>query len=341
MKSVWMAEPAKLEIREIPVPEISPEEVLLKVEYAGICGSDLHIYHNTHSFRFPPVIVGHEVAGTIVKVGSHVERLKVGDRVAVLPMHTCGHLRVVPKRSAGPLPGTLYAGAGPLDRRLCGVSECGPEALLPAARRCRHQTGGPVRTLAVAVHALSKIPEDKRDSVLMMGAGAIGHLAVIAAKGMGFQKVIVSDIVEKNIELALENGADFGVNVSHKNLAEAIEKKYGDGVQGIVITAGSKDVLKEAISVVRKTGYIVTITMAAGDMPFPMVPFIFSESHICASLNYNDADFKQCLTLLSREKARFEKAITHVVPFEAARRSSTHWCTRKSPRSKRCSKSDG
>ena len=90
MKSVWMAEPAKLEIREIPVPEISPEEVLLKVEYAGICGSDLHIYHNTHSFRFPPVIVGHEVAGTIVKVGSHVERLKVGDRVAVLPMHTCG-----------------------------------------------------------------------------------------------------------------------------------------------------------------------------------------------------------------------------------------------------------
>ena len=135
---------------------------------------------------------------------------------------------------------------------------------------------------------------------------------------MGFQKVIVSDIVEKNIELALENGADFGVNVSHKNLAEAIEKKYGDGVQGIVITAGSKDVLKEAISVVRKTGYIVTITMAAGDMPFPMVPFIFSESHICASLNYNDADFKQCLTLLSREKARFEKAITHVVPFEAA-----------------------
>ena len=157
-----------------------------------------------------------------------------------------------------------------------------------------------------------------RDSVLMMGAGAIGHLAVIAARGMGFQKVIVSDIVEKNIELALENGADFGVNVSRENLAEAIEKKYGDGVQGIVITAGSKDVLKEAISVVRKTGYIVTITMAAGDMPFPMVPFIFSESHICASLNYNDADFKQCLTLLSREKARFEKAITHVVPFEAA-----------------------
>ena len=75
---------------------------VLKVEYAGICGSDLHIYHNTHSFRFPPVIVGHEVAGTIVKVGSHVERLKVGDRVAVLPMHTCGTCEWCRKRSAGP-----------------------------------------------------------------------------------------------------------------------------------------------------------------------------------------------------------------------------------------------
>ena len=289
MKSVWMAEPAKLEVREIPVPEISPEEVLLKIEYAGICGSDLHIYHNTHSFRFPPVIVGHEVAGTIVKVGAHVERLKVGDRVADPWIGACVEYLNVDQRLCYQLPEDVDTKLGAL---------CEP--------------------LAVAVHALSKIPEDKRDSVLMMGAGAIGHLAVIAARGMGFQKVIVSDIVEKNIELALENGADFGVNVSRENLAEAIEKKYGDGVQGIVITAGSKDVLKEAISVVRKTGYIVTITMAAGDMPFPMVPFIFSESHICASLNYNDADFKQCLTLLSREKARFEKAITHVVPFEAA-----------------------
>lgn len=318
MKSVWMAEPAKLEVREIPVPEISPEEVLLKIEYAGICGSDLHIYHNTHSFRFPPVIVGHEVAGTIVKVGAHVERLKVGDRVAVLPMHTCGTCEWCQKDLPAHCPERYMPGQDPwigacveylnVDQRLCYQL---PEDV-------DTKLGALCEPLAVAVHALSKIPEDKRDSVLMMGAGAIGHLAVIAARGMGFQKVIVSDIVEKNIELALENGADFGVNVSRENLAKAIEKKYGDGVQGIVITAGSKDVLKEAISVVRKTGYIVTITMAAGDMPFPMVPFIFSESHICASLNYNDADFKQCLALLSREKARFEKAITHVVPFEAA-----------------------
>ena len=129
MKSVWMAEPAKLEVREIPVPEISPEEVLLKIEYAGICGSDLHIYHNTHSFRFPPVIVGHEVAGTIVKVGAHVERLKVGDRVAVLPMHTCGTCEWCQKDLPAHCPERYMPGQDPwigacveylnVDQRLC------------------------------------------------------------------------------------------------------------------------------------------------------------------------------------------------------------------------------
>ncbi len=172
--------------------------------------------------------------------------------------------------------------------------------------------------LAVAVHALRKIPEDRRDSVLMMGAGAIGHLAVIAAKGMGFRRIIVSDIVDKNLEMALENGADYAVNVAREDLTEAIERQYGEKVSNIIITAGPKDILKQAIAAVRRTGCIVAITMTDGELPFPMVPFIFTEACLCASLNYNDADFKACLPLLSKEKARFEKAITHVVPFEKA-----------------------
>lgn len=318
MKSVWMAEPAKLEIRDIPVPEISEQEVLLKIEYAGICGSDLHIYNNAHSFRFPPVIVGHEVAGTIVKIGSKVDRLKVGDRVSVLPMNTCGTCKWCQKDLPAHCKARYMPGQEPwigacveylnVDQRLCYILPDDVSTKL----------GTLCEPLAVAVHALSKIPEDQRDSVLMMGAGAIGHLAVIAAHGMGFKRIIVSDIVDRNLELALENGADFGVNVSRENLAEAIEKKYGEKVSSIVITAGPKDILKEAIAAIERTGYIIAITMTPGELPFPMVPFIFTESHICASLNYNDADFKQCLILLSREKARFEKAITHVVPFEDA-----------------------
>lgn len=318
MRSVWMAEPAKLEIRDIPVPEISDQEVLLKIEYAGICGSDLHIYNNAHSFRFPPVIVGHEVAGTVVKAGAGVKRLKIGDRVAVLPMNTCRTCEWCQQDLPAHCKARYMPGQDPW------IGAC-VEYLNVAEQLCyvlpddvSTKLGALCEPLAVAVHALSKIPEDHRDSVLMMGAGAIGHLAVIAARGMGFKKIIVSDIVDQNLELALENGADFGVNVSRENLTEAIEKKYGEKVSGIVITAGPKDILKEAIAAIKATGYIVAITMTPGELPFPMVPFIFTESHLCASLNYNDADFKQCLTLLSREKDRFEKAITHVVPFEDA-----------------------
>ncbi len=82
MRSVWMMEKAKLEIRDVPVPEITDGEVLIKVEYAGICGSDMHIYNDVHSFRFPPVIVGHEIAGTVVKAGAGTSRIKVGGLAA-------------------------------------------------------------------------------------------------------------------------------------------------------------------------------------------------------------------------------------------------------------------
>lgn len=318
MRSVWMMEKAKLEIRDIPVPEITEKEVLVRVKYAGICGSDMHIYHNVHSFRFPPVIVGHEIAGTVVKAGAGVSRLKEGDRVAVLPMNTCGTCEWCAQDLPAHCEKRFMPGQGAwigacveylnVDERLCYI--------LPEDVDTR--LGALCEPLAVAVHALRKIPENQRDSVLMMGAGAIGHLAVIAARGMGFRRIIVSDIVDRNLEAALENGADFAVNVSRENLTEAIEKQYGEKVSSIIITAGPKDILKQAIAAIRRTGCIVAITMTDGELPFPMVPFIFTEASLCASLNYNDADFKACLSLLSREKARFEKAITHVVPFEEA-----------------------
>ena len=313
-----MAEPRKLEIRDIEIPEISEEEVLLKIEYAGICGSDMHIYNGVHSFRFPPVIVGHEVAGTVVKTGAKATRLKIGDRVAVLPMNTCGTCEWCKQDLPAHCAKRYMPGLDPwigacveylnVDERLCYVLPDDVSTKL----------GALCEPLAVAVHALRKIPEDRRDSILMMGAGAIGHLAVIAARGMGFKRIIVSDIVDLNLEMALENGAEFAVNVSREDLSSAIEAKYGEKVSNIIITAGPKDILKQAIAAIKRTGYIIAITMTDGELPFPMVPFIFTESRLCASLNYNDADFNACLPLLSKEKKRFEKAITHVVPFEDA-----------------------
>ena len=313
-----MAEPRKLEIRDIEIPEISEEEVLLKIEYAGICGSDMHIYNGVHSFRFPPVIVGHEVAGTVVKTGAKATRLKIGDRVAVLPMNTCGTCEWCKQDLPAHCAKRYMPGQDPwigacveylnVDERLCYVLPDDVSTKL----------GALCEPLAVAVHALRKIPEDRRDSILMMGAGAIGHLAVIAARGMGFKRIIVSDIVDRNLEMALENGADFAVNVSREDLSSAIEAKYGEKVSNIIITSGPKDILKQAIAAIKRTGYIIAITMTDGELPFPMVPFIFTESRLCASLNYNDADFNACLPLLSKEKKRFEKAITHVVPFEDA-----------------------
>lgn len=320
MRSVWMAEPAKLEVRDIPVPELAEGEVLLKVEYAGICGSDMHIYHNSHSFRFPPVVVCHEMAGTVAKLGPGVDRLKVGDRVAVLPMNTCGSCDWCKQDLPAHCPERYMPGQGSwigaaveylnVDQRLCYILPDDVDTKL----------GALCEPLAVAVHALQKIPENRRDSVLMMGAGAIGHLAIIAAKGMGFKRVIASDIVERNLEMALENGADFVVNAAKENLTEVLHRQFGEGVTSIVITAGANDLLKQAISAINRTGYIVCITMAPGDMPFPMVNFVAAEANVLASQNYNDADYRFCLSLLSKEKARFEKAITHVVPFEDAQK---------------------
>lgn len=317
MKSLWMAAPGRLEIREIPVPEIAPDEVLVRVEYAGICGSDLHIYHNTHSFRFPPVIVGHEAAGTVVSRGAAVTSPAVGERVAVLPMRTCGVCGWCRQDLPAHCPERCMPGQG------AWIGACAEYLNVPA--RCCYslppgvdtRLGALCEPLAVAVHALEKIPPSRRGRVLMMGAGAIGHLAVIAAKAMGFERVIASDLVERNLELAMENGADLVIRAGREPLSR-IEETYGEKADAIVITAGSQDILREAVAHIRHTGYIVVIAMPSGELPFPLTPFVFTEAVVCASQNYNDADFRRCLELLDREKERFSRAITHVVPFTCA-----------------------
>ena len=91
MKAAYLEEIGKMGIRDIPIPEIGPDDVLVKMKAAGVCGSDLHAYLGKHQFRFPPVLLGHEGAGVVYKVGENVKNVKVGDRVTVDPTEPCMH----------------------------------------------------------------------------------------------------------------------------------------------------------------------------------------------------------------------------------------------------------
>lgn len=119
MKAAYLEEFGRMNIRDVPIPEIGPGDVLVKMEAAGVCGSDLHAYLGKHQFRFPPVLLGHEGAGIVYKVGEGVENVKVGDRVTVDPTIPCmecpscleGNTNMCPNRVA---PGTKnwYGGMG-------------------------------------------------------------------------------------------------------------------------------------------------------------------------------------------------------------------------------------
>lgn len=114
MKAAVVVELNKVEIQDIGIPEIKGDEVLIKVKTVGVCGSDLHLFKGTHAFRKPPAVLGHEVAGEIIKIGNDVTNFKVGDRVTVEPHIGCGKceyciktsliyvaINVFPERRAG------------------------------------------------------------------------------------------------------------------------------------------------------------------------------------------------------------------------------------------------
>ena len=275
MKVAVMLGIGKMGFEERDIPKVKENEVLVKLEYVGICGSDLHYYETGAIGDYvvePPFVLGHEPGGTVVEVGKNVKNLKVGDRVALEPGKTCGHCEFCKTGRYNLCPDVVFFATPPVD----GVFQ---EYVAHEAALCfklpdnvSTLEGALIEPLAVGFHAAIQGDAHLGQRAVVMGAGCIGLVSMMALKARGVSEVYVVDIMEKRLDKALELGATGVINGAKEDVLEKVnELTDGAGMDLVIETAGTEITTRQAIHMAKKGSNIVLVGYRkSGEMTLPM-----------------------------------------------------------------------
>ncbi|RGX54698.1 alcohol dehydrogenase [Anaerotruncus sp. AF02-27] len=298
MKAAFVTEPYHVEIQDIPCPACRPQEVLIQVKNAGVCGSDLHLFRGTHAFRNPPAILGHEVAGTIVEVGADVSKFKVGDRVTVEPQIGCGQCEFCRNGMVNHCIHKIVPGT---DQWLGTFAEyfVAPESVLyPLADSVSFEMGTLIEPLAVTVHAMHQLSGVSKDSILILGAGTIGLLCMTVAKQMGYKTVICTDTAPFNRKSAEKLGA-IALDPSKVDVPNEVKRINGGGVDAALIAAGAGNILDQASASVKKRGEICMVAMVTEKIPFYSYSVVLNEQRLVGAMTYSSEHFAMAANMIN------------------------------------------
>lgn len=310
----------RVETREVAAP--GPGEVLVRVAAGGICGSDLHYFHDggIGPIRVrEPIILGHEVAGTVEAVGAGVTRVGPGDRIALDPSRPCGDCRFCRRGlqqhclsmrfygSAARLPHEQGAFRG---RIVASEAQCEP-----MGDRVSFGEAACCEPLAVCLHAARRAGDLAGRRVLVTGAGPIGVLCVAAARHAGALEVVATDIHDAPLETAARMGAAVTINVAGGSLAEYEADKGAFDVAFECSAAGPA--LRAAIACTRPAGTIVQVGVT-GDLPVPVNALVGKEIGLIGSHRFHE-EFTLAARLIAGRRIDVRPLISATYPLEDAR----------------------
>jgi threonine dehydrogenase-like Zn-dependent dehydrogenase len=325
MKAAFLIEKGRLEVCEVPVPEISESDVLIKLEYASICGTDLKIYNNGH-FKLAPGqrrVLGHEVFGTIAEIGSAVRAWSVGQRVAVTPNIGCGKCKYC-LRGANQMCPEYEAFGITLDG---GFQEFMKVPGWTIARGNLFNIPDEIDSSSASLlepfsccHSGQKPLDIKPDDVvLIIGAGPIGCLHTVLAKRAGSRKVIVANTKNPRLEIAKKCGADVTVNVAEKNLREEVlEATKGDGADVIVTAVAKPDVITESITMLSRYGRLNVFSGLNNQSP-PVIDvnsLHYKAQVLTGTTGSSNLDFLETIQIARENRIPFSELITGIYSLE-------------------------
>lgn len=259
--------------RDIPVPK--ENEVLVKLDYVGICGSDMHYYETGAIGNYivkPPFVLGHEPGGIVAEVGKNVKYLKVGDRVALEPGKTCGHCEFCRKGEYNLCPDVIFFATPPVDGVFQEYVAHDAALCFKLPQNVSTLEGALIEPLAVGFHAANQGGAHAGQIAVVMGAGCIGLVSMMALKAEGVSKVYVVDVMQKRLDKAIELGADGIINGKEQDTVKEVMKLTdGIGCDIAIETAGTEITTRQAISFTKKGATIVLVGYSkSGEMTLPM-----------------------------------------------------------------------
>jgi propanol-preferring alcohol dehydrogenase len=292
-----------LAIEEVPVPEVMPGSILVKVEASGVCHTDLHAASGDWPVKpNPPFIPGHEGSGHVAAVGAGVRGLKEGDRVGVPWLYTaCGHCEHCTtgwETLCYAQQNTGYSVNG-------GFAEyvvADPDYVGHIPDKVDFGTAAPVMCAGVTVYKGLKETEARPGEwVVVSGIGGLGHMAVQYAKAMGLHVAAV-DIAPEKLALARSLGADLTVNAKEENPAEAVRKATGGGAHGVLVTAVSRGAFAQAVNMVRRRGTIALVGLPPGAFPLDIFSVVLNRITVRGSIVGTRQDLREALDFAAEGK---------------------------------------
>jgi L-iditol 2-dehydrogenase len=288
MKALVFRGPSSMPLEDRPDPVPRRGEVVVAVRASGICGSDVHGFRGATGRRRVGVVMGHEAAGQVVEVGPDVTATRVGDRVVLRSILPCGRC----DRCRHGQPNIC------LDRRGMGMHFDGAYAerivvdealLLPLPEAVGYEDASLVEPLAVAMHAVNITPFRLLDSVVIVGAGAIGLLTLLAARRRGAGSIVVTDRDAHRLEIAHVLGADQVVDVSRSDPVAAVtEATGGRGADVVFEAVGIAATVQQSIAVARPGGQVTWIGNSAPEVPLPMQELVTRELTVRGAYGFVD-----------------------------------------------------
>lgn len=309
--------------REIPQPK--ENEVLVKLEYVGICGSDLHYYETGAIGDYvvePPFVLGHEPGGVVVEVGENVTHLKVGDRVAMEPGKTCGHCEFCKEGKYNLCPDVVFFATPPVDGVFQEYVAHEADLCFKLPENVSTLEGALIEPLAVGFHAAIQGDAHLGQKAVVMGAGCIGLVSMMALKARGVSEVYVVDIMQKRLEKAMELGATGVINGMKENVAARVDElTAGKGMDLVVETAGTEVTTRQAIEIAKKGSNIVLVGYSkSGEMTLPMSLVLDKELTFKTVFRYRHI-YPMAIEAVASGKVNLKGIVTDIFTLDEAQKA--------------------
>ena len=309
-------------LEEVPEPVTGPHDVLMSVAACGLCGSDLRWY--THGGPTLGTVMGHEFAGAVIEVGSAVEGVVIGDRVAVNPLVPCGTCPRCREGSHNLCAQPAANTGGFADRLLVRGASTSPVFVLPAG--VDTDAAAVLEPLACAVRAVRLGRPPTSEPAVVVGLGAIGLCVVQVLRAAGVEVVIGVDVSQARLALAGQLGASAVVDARRRDVTEALRSLVGHGRSGthalewaqvatVFECSGAPSVLADALDGMVRSGGTVVVVGLTETPPAPdLTLLVRKELRLIGSLAYGQADFDEAVRLLLDGRVELGRLITHRVP---------------------------
>jgi L-iditol 2-dehydrogenase len=333
MKVALMTDLEKIEITERDIPRPAENEVLIKLEYVGICGSDLHYYENGRIGNFIvkyPFVLGHECGGVVVETGDKVKHLKAGDKVALEPGKTCGGCEYCRTGRYNLCPDVIFFATPPVD----GVfqeyvaHDAGLCFKLPDA--VSTMEGSLIEPLAVGFHAAITGGAKLGQTAVVTGSGCIGLVSMMALKALGVSRIFISDVIAKRLEKAKSLGATEVINVAEKDLVKTVKEYTGGmGIDLVIETSGTEAAAAGGIGVLKKGGTLVFVGYSkTGMMNLPMGEALDKELTMKTIFRYRHI-YPMAIDAVAQGKVDIKNIVTNVFDFGDIREAMDKSCRGK------------